>query len=264
MAPEWEKIGQGGYGKVYRLRNAQPGEEIVRKDIVIRASDGDIYQANAECQIMQYLQGGPHIAEYIQSQVNAERETLEIYMRYYSGGSLDDAIDRMLQRNLCFSPAQVVAVGTQIAAALKYSHSANILHRDLKPANVLIGNSWSAHKPGRIPHVYLSDFGLSRVVETINTRITGGVGTRGWVAPEIVIGNDSQFSAKADMYALGLILLTMCTHWATHHGVDIAADSLPDRYSSELRTLINELLKSDRQLRPTAEKAVERLRNMAG
>ncbi|MCZ7677946.1 MAG: FlgO family outer membrane protein [Sandaracinaceae bacterium] len=77
-----------------------------------------------------------------------------------------------------------------------------MVHRDLKPANVLIGED------GR---VVLTDFGIARATLTdARTHDTGAlIGTPHYMAPEQVLGHPAD--ARADVYALGLILYELLT-----------------------------------------------------
>jgi serine/threonine protein kinase len=82
-------------------------------------------------------------------------------------------------------PAEnALAIAVQMAAALHAAHQSGVIHRDFKPGNVMLESS------APIPHVYITDFGLSRVFEADGTlaqteRISG---TLGYIAPELLQG----------------------------------------------------------------------------
>ncbi|RHY10732.1 hypothetical protein DYB36_000532 [Aphanomyces astaci] len=86
-----------------------------------------------------------------------------------------------------------------VVQALVYLHSQDIIHRDLKAKNVMLGVSNEAK---------LTDFGTSRECLTSVT-MTAEIGTVAWIAPEILKG--VRYSAKADMYSLGVVLSEMDT-----------------------------------------------------
>ena len=74
-----------------------------------------------------------------------------------------------------------------------YLHSSAppIIHRDLKTANLLVDQNW---------RVKVTDFGLSRVVDTQSTMTH--CGTVEFCAPEVL--KRSRYTVKADVYSFGL------------------------------------------------------------
>lgn len=101
-------------------------------------------------------------------------------------------------------PAGVAAhVAAQVASALGTAHTAGIVHRDVKPANVLVTTDGVAK---------LADFGIARALGAVTSRLTrtGTVlGTARYLAPEQL--RDDPLDARADVYALGLVLHEMLT-----------------------------------------------------
>ncbi len=96
--------------------------------------------------------------------------------------------------------AQTLRFGAQIAAALAVAHARGIVHRDLKPANVMMT------KTG----VKVLDFGLARSPGDPTLTEPGHViGTPAYMAPERAEGKEAD--ERADIYALGLILVEMAT-----------------------------------------------------
>lgn len=97
-------------------------------------------------------------------------------------------------------PADTLQLWTaELMLGLKNIHDAGIIHCDLKPENVLLTPSG---------HVAIGDFGFS--VSTTETRGPIGMGTLGYIAPELgscrgLVGP----SCKSDIYALGIVILEM-------------------------------------------------------
>jgi serine/threonine protein kinase len=91
-------------------------------------------------------------------------------------------------------------IGGSVADALADVHGLGMVHRDIKPGNVLCATDGK---------VYLTDFGIVRLLD--KTRLTqhGTVGTVAYLAPEQVRGDD--VDPAADIYALGLVLLECLT-----------------------------------------------------
>ena len=103
------------------------------------------------------------------------------------------------------SPDHAAAVIAEVAAALDAAHARGLVHRDIKPGNILIEGE------GPDERVYLTDFGLARMVEaSTGVTATGAfVGTLDYVAPEQIRGE--RVDARADVYALGCVLFELLT-----------------------------------------------------
>lgn len=124
----------------------------------------------------------------------------------------------------------VARIGAQVADALAYAHSHDVVHRDIKPANVLIdleGTAWVA------------DFGLAQMDGSDLTGSGDLIGTLRYMAPERLNG---QSDGRSDIYSLGLTLFEMLTLQTAIDSTDrakairqIAAGALPKPRSLERR-----------------------------
>lgn len=97
----------------------------------------------------------------------------------------------------------------QICDALSYIHAHGLVHRDLKPSNILVD-------PDR--RVRLMDFGLAKyLAEDQGITVSGKVvGTYRYMAPEQALGEP--LDARADLYALGVILYELMTGQPPYDG----------------------------------------------
>ncbi|KAG8898624.1 hypothetical protein FRB99_007252, partial [Tulasnella sp. 403] len=84
----------------------------------------------------------------------------------------------------------------EIASALEYLHSQEIIHGDLKGSNILISDD---------EHTLLCDFGLSRMQAAITSTTMKGAGTVRWQAPEI--WDNAPKSFKTDVYAFAMTIV---------------------------------------------------------
>ncbi|MCY1072566.1 serine/threonine-protein kinase [Nannocystis sp. RBIL2] len=114
-------------------------------------------------------------------------------------------------------PADLIAVGRQLAGALAALHDRGILHRDLNTSNILIDL-------GRETTATLIDVGMADLTDRFYAVVeqryptppesrlklgTGGLEMLEWTAPEAREGKG--WTAKSDVYSLGLLLYKMLT-----------------------------------------------------
>ncbi|MDR1851150.1 MAG: Stk1 family PASTA domain-containing Ser/Thr kinase [Propionibacteriaceae bacterium] len=128
-----------------------------------------------------------------------------IVMEYVPGGTLR----HLITNTAPIGPKRAVELMLPIVDAVAYAHESGILHRDLKPENVLIAQGRNQIK--------VADFGLAKpVASQMNSNPGTLMGTVSYVSPEIV--TNSPYDARADVYALGIILFEMLTGVKPHTG----------------------------------------------
>ncbi len=99
------------------------------------------------------------------------------------------------------NPRIIARIGIQAADALDYAHQHGVLHRDIKPANLILDSDGM---------VWVTDFGLAKVLEQENVTRTGDVvGTLRYMSPEHLAG--VQFDGRSDIYSLGITLYELLT-----------------------------------------------------
>jgi serine/threonine protein kinase/Flp pilus assembly protein TadD len=120
-------------------------------------------------------------------------------MAYVHGGDLTQLMHREGRLPL----ERVLKIMRQLAAALAAAHGVNVVHRDLKPQNILLGSE---------DHIYVTDFGIAKTLESDRTSVTrtGAVlGTPLYMSPEQVEGKPVDH--RSDLYTYGLIFYEMLT-----------------------------------------------------
>ncbi len=140
---------------------------------------------------------------------SVEGGTIYLVMELVPGHTLRDVI----RNEAPMRPGRALALLEPVVSALAAAHRAGLIHRDIKPENVLIADEPSGER------VKVADFGLARAVSTDTQHTaTGGViiGTVSYLAPELVV--DGTSDARADVYAVGVVLYEMLTGRKPHEG----------------------------------------------
>ena len=190
------EIGRGGMGVVYLARDLRLGRRVALKALP------RIHDSNAALRerLRREARAAANISHTAIATVYALEEIdgrLFIASEYIEGHSLRSEVESgALERT------RAIAIAADIARGLCAAHDAGVIHRDLKPENVLITSTGT---------VKVVDFGIARI-DSINTRLTGEgdvIGTPAYMAPEQLIG--STVDARADIYAVGVILAEMLT-----------------------------------------------------
>ncbi len=179
-----------------------------------------------------------------------------LVMEAVSGPSLAAQLDRGL-----LAPADVRALGIQMARALEAAHACGIVHRDIKPTNIL------QSAPGAWK---LADFGIARVPYSTLTETGHFLGTPAYAAPESLLRG--LFTAASDIYGLGATLYEALCGTPPHglaggrtvlmrlrepiaHPAAIRGRAIP----SELAAAIMAALSADPAARPDARALCEML-----
>ncbi|HJL30506.1 MAG TPA: serine/threonine-protein kinase, partial [Polyangiaceae bacterium LLY-WYZ-15_(1-7)] len=196
-----EILGEGGMGVVYLATHVA-----LNKRMALKVLQGDM--AKDETVVARFIQeaqsssaiGHPNIID-ISDFGRLPDGTAYFVMELLEGESLTQLIQRGRM-----TIAEVVHVGEQIASALGAAHERGIVHRDLKPDNVQLIQRGNDDR-----FVKVLDFGIAKVGGASSKLTKTGMifGTPHYMSPEQAAGQS--VDARADIYALGVILYEMCT-----------------------------------------------------
>ena len=209
-----EEIGEGSYGKVYKItkssfnvvswsalkvisipRTVQEIKEVMSEGMddksVTSHFEGIVEQFVREIAIMSELKVNPNIVSVEDYVIVPHKESIgwDILIRMELLTPLQD-----YQLANKFDEKTVIKLAIDIAGALNFCQKKGLIHRDVKPGNIFV-DSEGVFK--------LGDFGVARVAD----KTSGGYskqGTENYMAPEVYLVKP--YNANVDIYSLGLML----------------------------------------------------------
>lgn len=199
-----EKIGEGGFGEVFRAEQQEP----IRRDVAIKI-----------------LKRGMDSREVLR-RFEAEKRALarlehDGIARIYDGGETAQGLPFIAMELVQGAPlttycnekslplAQRIDLFLAACDAVQYAHQRGLIHRDLKPSNLLVENS------GATATLKVIDFGIAKVVanrgdDQTYTAPSQFLGTPMYMSPE-QFSSPGDVDTRADVYALGAVLYELCS-----------------------------------------------------
>jgi serine/threonine protein kinase len=203
-------LGEGGMGRVYLAKQTDLGRQVVVKVMHEHVANDPKFRERfqREMLLMARFQH-PYVVALYDASLSDPLGPC-IVMEYVRGVSLDT----LMQRNGRLSPARVGRILSQLCEALYAAHSEGIIHRDLKPANLMVVDPDTPYEK-----IKVMDFGLAKLIDNpsgigmmhhqSNTGIDFAVGTPGYISPEQVRGEETDY--RCDIYGVGVMLYELLT-----------------------------------------------------
>lgn len=186
-----EEIGGGGMSRLFLARDV-----VLKRQVVIKilppelTSEMTAARFKREVEVTAHLQH-PHILPIIGG---GQRGKLLYYVMPYVRG---ESLRTRIRREGTLPIRDSLRIIHEIADALAYAHSHDVIHRDIKPENILLQGD----------HAVLADFGIAAALGSGTgerlTRTGMSIGTVGYMAPEQSF--DSTIDLRADIYSLGVV-----------------------------------------------------------
>ena len=209
-----KKIGEGGFGKIYKVKNKESGDIRAMKQIM-KSKIPDIEKFQNEIKILSMVDH-PNIVRLFE--VIEDDKYFNLLQELCTGGELLSKVQKPLKEK------EIAKIFKQIMSAIAYCHEKGIVHRDMKLENILFATE-KEDSP-----IKIIDFGLSVLLgkKDINKekesndikkygykRMTTKVGTVYYISPEIIKGN---YDEKCDIWACGVILYTLLSGYPPFNG----------------------------------------------
>ena len=199
-----DKIGEGGFGAVFRGKQIATGREVALKILHPHNVHDETIVARfrREAEACSKLRD-PHTVTTYDFDETPDG-ILYLAMELLRGRALHhlQKVDGPL------GATRVLRILDQVAASLTEAHANGIVHRDMKPENVFIESR------GGEDHVKVLDFGIAKVMSDDRqvpalTAVGQTLGTLEFMSPEQLRGQ--KLDGRSDIYALGMMAYEMLT-----------------------------------------------------
>lgn len=152
-------LGTGSFGRVHLARSRHNGRgyaiKVLAKDRVVRMKQ--VEHTNSEREMLDRVRH-PFLVNLWGT--FADARNLYMVMDFVAGGELFS----LLRKSQRFPDPVAKFFGAEVALALDYLHSMDIIYRDLKPENILLGADG---------HIKITDFGFAKHVPDITWTLCG-------------------------------------------------------------------------------------------
>ncbi|XP_016887743.1 serine/threonine-protein kinase DCLK1-like isoform X2 [Cynoglossus semilaevis] len=248
-------LGNGNFAVVRQCVEKSSGQEFALKIISKEKCRGKEHMIQSEVSLLRCIKH-PNIILLIEEMDT--QSDIYLVMELVKGGDLFDALTSANK----YTERDASCMLFNLASAVKYLHSHNIVHRDIKPENLLVYE----HSDGS-RSLKLGDFGLATVV---NGPLYTMCGTPTYVAPEIIA--ETGYGLKVDIWASGVIAYILLCGFPPFCGSGKDQESLfeqilkgeldfPAAYwdsvSDSAKCLISEMLQVDVDQRYTAVQVLD-------
>ena len=116
-------------------------------------------------------------------------------MDFADDGDLQDYLNNLSMKMKEF---EILDMFAQIALSIKFIHDEKVMHRDIKATNIFRTSSGL---------LKLGDFGIAKVLENTTAKARTKVGSPCYIAPEVII--EENYNYSADIWSLGALLYQM-------------------------------------------------------
>ncbi|XP_072306881.1 serine/threonine-protein kinase Sgk3 [Eucyclogobius newberryi] len=187
-------IGKGSFGKVFLGKSKHDEKyyavKVLQKKVILNRKEQK--HIMAERNVLLKNVKHPFLVGLHYSFQTADK--LYFVLDFINGGELFFH----LQKERSFPEPRARFYIAEMASALGYLHSVNIVYRDLKPENILLDHEG---------HIVLTDFGLCKEGISQTDKTTTFCGTPEYLAPEVL--RKQAYDNTVDWWCLGSVLYEM-------------------------------------------------------
>ena len=231
-----EKLGKGAWGKVKvaAFRGSRVAAKCFYHELI---SDYNRHLFIREINMAACLRH-PNLVQFIGASLEGEPIILSELM--------STSLRSVLEREP-IDQAQIISISLDVARALNYLHLMQpgpMIHRDISSANVLLNPL-----PGACWLAKVSDYGSVNLVQHLQTVMPGNPA---YAAPEA--NNPVYQTPRMDIFSFGVLLMEMVVRRLPN--TETREEDLARIRGSVFFTLVENCLKWDRELRPSAQNLI--------
>lgn len=228
------EIARGGMGRVVNALDKNLERPVAVKLLLQDQQQSSAWQSRfiQEAQVTGQLQHPSIIPVYDLGMTSQGQ--LYFSMKKVEGITLSDVFKGLRAEDPStmarFTRSKLIQTFQMVCMAVAYAHSRSVIHRDIKPSNIMVGE---------FGEVFLMDWGLAKILEKapedgqtrvrslreeqgrMTTRQGEAIGTPGYMAPELALGQLHLVGEQSDVYALGAILYEILTLRRPYAGKDV-------------------------------------------
>ncbi|CAG0938921.1 eukaryotic-like serine/threonine-protein kinase [Gallionellaceae bacterium] len=193
-----KELGKGAMGVVYLGKDPKIGRVVAIKTMALSQEFDEDELEDVKARFFREAESAgrlnhPNIVTMYDA--GEEHDLAYIAMEFLKG---KDLVPYTKPDNLLPLP-KVLGIVAQVADALGYAHTLNVVHRDIKPANIMFDPETGTAK--------VTDFGVARITDSSKTKTGMVLGTPSYMSPEQLAGR--KIEGSSDLFSLGVSLYQM-------------------------------------------------------
>ena len=189
-------LGKGAYGSVYLAKDKNNENVAIKKFYMCDSNSYNSFKN--EIKILKKIKSKYLIKIY---DYYKEGQYMYMVMEYAPHGDLDNYIKKINQYPKKINNKFVDNIIFQLSRGLDDLHKNKIIHRDIKTSNILIFNN---------NQIKITDFGVSKMLETNKLVAYSSIGTPYYMPPEMI--DDGAYDYSVDYWALGCLIYKILTN----------------------------------------------------
>ena len=211
-----KKIGEGGYGVIYKANIKNTNEfralKVINKELLKENITKNFFLADeAEEEYKKCINCFMNEIENMKicSQYNTNNNSVKFYEYYDTEKEFiivmelcdDNLFSLLKERKKGLNKEEIYNIMNQLNNTFKIMVKKKIIHRDLKLENILIKYE---NKEKTKYTVKLIDYGISKKLDSLTRKNNTIIGTFSYMAPEIL--NEEAYGNECDLWSLGVII----------------------------------------------------------